>query len=78
MAVIGHHVEHRPPVIAGVRLAGAEDVLGLVQRQIDQALGYSFLYYENIDGGHSAAANLGETATRVSLEYTYLMQRLMD
>jgi prolyl oligopeptidase len=42
------------------------------------ALGYSYLYYENIDGGHSAAANLGETATRVSLEYTYLMQRLMD
>ena len=42
------------------------------------ALGYSFLYYENIDGGHSAAANLGETATRYALEYTYLMQRLMD
>ncbi len=42
------------------------------------ALGYSYLYYENIDGGHSAAANLGETATRYALEYTYLMQRLMD
>ena len=43
-----------------------------------EALGYSFLYYENMDGGHAAAANLGETATRVALEYTYLMQRLMD
>ncbi len=42
------------------------------------ALGYGYLYYENIDGGHSAAANLGETATRLALEYTYLMQRLMD
>eukprot|EP01035_Chromulina_nebulosa_P028511 gene28512-37638_t len=39
------------------------------------ALGYGYLYYENIDGGHSAAANLGETATRLALEYTYLMQR---
>lgn len=42
------------------------------------ALGYGYLYYENIDGGHSAAANLGETATRLALEFTYLMQRLMD
>jgi prolyl oligopeptidase len=36
------------------------------------------LYYENIDGGHSAAANLNEAARRRALEYTYLMQRLMD
>ncbi|MDP1738523.1 MAG: prolyl oligopeptidase family serine peptidase [Caulobacter sp.] len=42
------------------------------------ALGYSYLYYENIDGGHSAAANLNETATRYALEFTYLMQRLVD
>ncbi|MFA7261966.1 MAG: prolyl oligopeptidase family serine peptidase [Caulobacter sp.] len=42
------------------------------------ALGYGFLYYENIDGGHSAAANLNETAKRVALEFTYLSQRLMD
>lgn len=41
-------------------------------------LGYSYLYYENIDGGHSAAANLDETATRLALEYTYLSQQLMD
>jgi prolyl oligopeptidase len=41
-------------------------------------LGYSYLYYENIDGGHSAAANLDETATRLALEYTYLSQQLID
>ncbi|MEM7662283.1 MAG: prolyl oligopeptidase family serine peptidase [Pseudomonadota bacterium] len=37
-----------------------------------------FLYYENIDGGHSAAANQVERAKRVALEYTYLMQQLVD
>lgn len=41
-------------------------------------LGYPYLYYENIDGGHSAAANLQETARRVALEYVYLSRRLMD
>ena len=43
-----------------------------------QDLGKPFLYYENIDGGHSAAANLTEAAHRRALEYTYLMQKLMD
>lgn len=37
-----------------------------------------FLYYENIDGGHAAAANLQETAKRTALEYTYLTRKLMD
>jgi prolyl oligopeptidase len=41
-------------------------------------LGMPVLYYENIDGGHAAAANLNESARRRALEYTYLMQRLMD
>lgn len=41
-------------------------------------LGMPVLYYENIDGGHSAAANLNEAARRRALEYVYLMQRLMD
>ncbi len=40
--------------------------------------GYPFLYYENIDGGHSAAANLKESARRTALEYVFLSQRLMD
>jgi prolyl oligopeptidase len=43
-----------------------------------EQLGYKFLYYENIDGGHAAAANLNETARRVALEYAYLSQKLMD
>jgi prolyl oligopeptidase len=41
-------------------------------------LGLPVLYYENIDGGHSAAANLNEAARRRALEYTYLAQRLID
>ena len=40
--------------------------------------GYDFLYYENIDGGHAAAANLNERAMRTALEFTYLHQRLVD
>ncbi|QGZ95350.1 prolyl oligopeptidase family serine peptidase [Terricaulis silvestris] len=47
-----------------------------VARMIE--LGMPVLYYENIDGGHSAAANLNEAARRRALEYTYLMRRLMD
>jgi prolyl oligopeptidase len=43
-----------------------------------ESLGLPFLYYENIDGGHSAAANLQEAARRSSLEFTYLMRKLMD
>ena len=42
------------------------------------AMGVPFLYYENIDGGHSAAANLRERARRNALEFTYLTQKLMD
>ena len=41
-------------------------------------MGYDFLYYENIDGGHSAAANLKETAKQKALEYVYLLQKLSD
>ncbi|WP_395671436.1 prolyl oligopeptidase family protein [Phenylobacterium sp.] len=40
--------------------------------------GYDYVYYENIDGGHAAAANLNERALRQALEYTYLHQQLMD
>jgi prolyl oligopeptidase len=43
-----------------------------------QSLGLPFLYYENIDGGHSAAANLQEAARRASLEMMYLTRKLMD
>ncbi|MFB1035483.1 MAG: prolyl oligopeptidase family serine peptidase, partial [Sinobacterium sp.] len=40
--------------------------------------GHDFEYYENIDGGHSASANLQERAKRTALEYTFLSQKLMD
>ena len=41
-----------------------------------EAAGKPFLYYENIDGGHSAAANQTERAKRTALEFTYLYERL--
>lgn len=40
--------------------------------------GKPFFYYENIDGGHSAAANQNERAKRTALEFVYLTRRLMD
>ncbi len=42
------------------------------------ALGQPYYYYENMQGGHSAAANLQETARRVALEFTYASKRLVD
>jgi prolyl oligopeptidase len=42
------------------------------------AMGLPFLYYENIDGGHAAAANLQERARRNALEFTYLFRKLVD
>ena len=39
-------------------------------------LGHDFLYYENIDGGHSASANLKESAKRLALQHTYLWNKL--
>jgi len=42
------------------------------------ALGQPYYYYENIEGGHAAAANLQETARRIALEYTYATRRLVD
>ncbi len=41
-----------------------------------EAAGLPFLYYENIDGGHAAAANQTERAKRSALEFTYLSEKL--
>lgn len=41
-------------------------------------IGQPYYYYENIDGGHSAAANLRESARRLALEITYATRRLVD
>jgi len=43
-----------------------------------EEMGKPFLYYENIDGGHSAAANQREAAKRSALEFTYLARKLID
>jgi prolyl oligopeptidase len=43
-----------------------------------EELGYPYFYYENIEGGHAAAANLQETAKRIALEYVYFTRKLMD
>ncbi len=40
--------------------------------------GHSFLYYENIEGGHGAAANRNQAAYRTALQYVYFSRQLMD
>ena len=41
-------------------------------------LGHSFLYYENIEGGHAGSSDLKQRAFMDSVQLTYLMQKLMD
>jgi len=41
-------------------------------------MGLPFYYYENIDGGHAASANLNEIARHDAIEYTYLARKLVD
>lgn len=41
-------------------------------------MGYPFMYYENIDGGHAGAANLEETAHSQALIYSYFASQLME
>ena len=43
-----------------------------------QQLGQPFFYYENMEGGHAAAANLQESARRIAMEYVYMTKRLVD
>jgi prolyl oligopeptidase len=43
-----------------------------------EAMGLPFLFFENTDGGHSAAANLKQSAERIALEFTYFARKLMD
>ncbi len=42
------------------------------------ALGYPYLFYEVIEGGHGSGANLRERAHTSALEYTYFTRKLMD
>ncbi len=46
----------------------------MAARMLEQ--GHAIRYYENIEGGHSAAANLLQSAQRLALMYTYLSQEL--
>ncbi|MBI3565709.1 MAG: S9 family peptidase [Elusimicrobia bacterium] len=39
--------------------------------------GQPVLYYENVEGGHSAAANLEQRVKRYSIEYVFLLRELM-
>jgi prolyl oligopeptidase len=41
------------------------------------ALGRPYLYYESVEGGHAAGANLEEKAREQALEMTYLTEKLM-
>ena len=43
-----------------------------------ETYGQPFLYYENIEGGHGAAANLKQLAFRQALQYVYFMRQLKD
>ncbi|WP_445376361.1 prolyl oligopeptidase family serine peptidase [Niveispirillum fermenti] len=40
--------------------------------------GHKVIYYENIEGGHSAAANLKQRAEVTALQIVYLTQKLID
>jgi prolyl oligopeptidase len=41
-----------------------------------EAQGHDYLFYENTDGGHAAAANNAQQAEMLGLTYTYLAQEL--
>lgn len=43
-----------------------------------EAYGHPVLYYRNIEGGHSAAANRNQAAYRAALQYVYFARQLMD
>jgi prolyl oligopeptidase len=41
-----------------------------------EEVGAPVAYYENVEGGHSAAANLGQRVERYAIEYTFLLRAL--
>jgi prolyl oligopeptidase len=41
------------------------------------SMGYPYLFYEVIEGGHGAGANAKQTSHTNALEYTYFMRKLM-
>ena len=47
-----------------------------VQRLEDK--GHAVLFYENTEGGHGGAADPEQTVHKLSMEFTYLFQKLVD
>ncbi|SMF81135.1 prolyl oligopeptidase family serine peptidase [Pseudobacteriovorax antillogorgiicola] len=43
-----------------------------------ESLGHKVYYYENIEGGHSASANLVQRAEQYAMQYTYLFKKLAN
>ena len=43
-----------------------------------EEMGKPFYYYENIEGGHSASADLQQRAKRSALEFSYLWMKLSE
>lgn len=48
----------------------------MAKKMIDQ--GHKVIYYENVEGGHSAAANLKQSAYMSALQLEYLRDKLVD
>ena len=48
----------------------------MVAKMKDQ--GHKVFYFENTEGGHAGAANLKQSAKRLTLQYIYLYKKLMD
>jgi prolyl oligopeptidase len=46
----------------------------MAARMLEQ--GHPLLYWENIEGGHGGAADNGQRAQMLALEYTFLWQQL--
>ena len=48
----------------------------MAKKMLDQ--GHKVIYYENVEGGHSAAANLKQSAHMTTLQIEYLKDKLHD
>tara|TARA_B100000700_G_C14927253_1_gene800104 strand:+ start:10 stop:1287 length:1278 start_codon:yes stop_codon:yes gene_type:complete len=48
----------------------------MAKKMLDQ--GHKVIYYENVEGGHSAAANLKQSAHMTTLQIEYLKDKLQD
>ena len=73
-----HLIDHPVRVLAWGTLAVLvmPYILGTGAAKLE-SLGMPYLYFENLEGGHSAAADLRQGAKREALEFTYLAQRLL-